>query len=84
MQTQTKTFWDKLLSKIDKLDRASIEAYALDLARQQQFLRTILSLLPDGVVVVDDTLAIIHLNPSGARLLGTTEKAQGKPLPEVI
>lgn len=63
-------FIDRILQKIDKIDRSNLQHYLLDLAKEKDFLNEVLDGMPEGVLVIDREERITLANQSAKSLLG--------------
>lgn len=82
------SFFDKVLGRLERLDKEELQQMLQRLARERAFLETLFNTIEDGVLVVDATGRIIYLNQAVTRLLGLhPESAEGqhisKYLPEL-
>lgn len=71
------TFLGKILQRLDHLEPHEVQATLLKLARENNFLETILCSLKEGVVVLDESGRIEYVNPAAHELLPLPD-----PLPE--
>lgn len=69
MTRKSKTFDDRFLSKIGKIDRSHIREYLAQTLSQKQFLETLFEHLDEGILVTDSGLRIIHSNGIARRML---------------
>lgn len=63
-------FFEKLLSKIERLDRGNVENYLLKLAQEKGLLESIFNSMLEGIVVTDREQKIIFLNHASEEFLG--------------
>lgn len=86
MSPLSTTFTEKVLSKIDKLDRSRVERFVRDVVRERNFYQVIFDELGEGIVVTDPDGRVLMLNRH-ARLmlhLGAKQRVLGRPLLEVV
>ena len=77
------SFLDKVLGRIDRLDKKDLQAVIERLAREREFLETLFNTIEDGVMVVDRRGKIVYLNGAVARLLGLDAgSVEGTPVAE--
>lgn len=69
MSRKSKTFDDRFLSKIGKIDRSHIREYLAQTLSQKQFLETLFEHLDEGIIVTDSGLLVIHSNGIARRML---------------
>lgn len=69
MTRKSKTFDDRFLSKIGKIDRSHIREYLAQTLSQKQFLETLFEHLDEGIIVTDSGLRVIHSNGIARRML---------------
>ncbi len=70
-----KSFLDRLIDRMDRLDPASIQTYVLRLVREKGFLEAIFNTIQEGVIVIDSALKIRYINTAAQQLLGIQEEA---------
>ena len=68
-----RTFLDRLVERLDKLDPSSLQTYVLRLARQKGFLETVFNTIQEGVIVIDTALTIRYLNTAARNLLNVQD-----------
>ncbi len=71
------TSLDKVLSRIDRLDTASLRTLVQKLARERTLLDTVFNTLQEGVMVITADGEIDYINNAGAKLIGYREQAEG-------
>lgn len=77
------SFLDKVLGRIDRLDKKDLQAVIERLAREREFLETLFNTIEDGVMVVDRRGRVVYLNGAVARLLGLdADSVEGTPVAE--
>ena len=64
------SFLDKVLGRIDRLDKKDLQAVIERLAREREFLETLFNTIEDGVLVVDRRGLVVYLNGAVKTLLG--------------
>jgi two-component system, sporulation sensor kinase E len=64
------TFLDKLLTRLDRVGQADLQAYLQRLSKEKGFFETIFNTLQEGIVVVDSRGRIRYLNHAITTLLG--------------
>ena len=64
------TFLDKLLTRLDRVGQADLQAYLQRLSKEKGFFETIFNTLQEGIVVVDSSGRIRYLNHAITTLLG--------------
>lgn len=79
------SFLDKVLGRIARLDTDGLQQIVERLARERNFLETLLHTIEDGVLVADTKGRIAYLNQSATRLLGIQpESAAGQPAAQML
>ncbi|NLH71653.1 MAG: PAS domain-containing protein [Verrucomicrobia bacterium] len=86
MATASKSsFLDKVLGRIARLDTDGLQQIVERLARERNFLETLLHTIEDGVLVVDPNGRVAYLNQAATRLLGIqSDAATGQPAAQVL
>ncbi|MGC8990512.1 MAG: two-component system sensor histidine kinase NtrB, partial [Verrucomicrobiia bacterium] len=86
MATASKSsFLDKVLGRIARLDTDGLQQIVERLARERNFLETLLHTIEDGVLVVDPNGRIAYLNQAATRLLGIqSDAATGQSAAQVL
>jgi two-component system, sporulation sensor kinase E len=75
------TFLDKLLTRLDRVGQADLQAYLQRLSKEKGFFETIFNTLQEGIVVVDSRGRIQYLNHAITTLLGIDPaKAMGSSM----
>jgi two-component system, sporulation sensor kinase E len=75
------TFLDKLLTRLDRVGQADLQAYLQRLSKEKGFFETIFNTLQEGIVVVDARGRIQYLNHAITTLLGIDPaKAMGSSM----
>lgn len=80
MPAPKSSFLDKVLGRIQRLDKEGLQTVVERLARERSFLETLFNTIEDGVLVVDETGRILYFNQAVTRLLGLQPAAEGQPL----
>ena len=80
MPAPKSSFLDKVLGRIQRLDKEGLQTVVERLARERSFLETLFNTIEDGVLVVDEAGRILYLNQAVTRLLGLQPTAEGQPL----
>lgn len=71
-------FFDKLVDRLDHLDKGSLQSYFLHLAREKGLMETIFQALEEGIIVLDPQAQISYANRAAEQFLGfKLETAQG-------
>ncbi|MDP3920842.1 MAG: ATP-binding protein [Candidatus Omnitrophota bacterium] len=70
-------FIQKLLKRLDRVDRVSLETYLLSLAGENESLREVLDRIEEGVMILGDGGGIEYVNRRASLALGLRE-AEGK------
>ena len=74
-------FFDRVASRLDKLDKESLHSYIARLAQERGFLETIFQSIQEGIMVVDGTGMLIYANHSAETLAGFSyEKIRGRSI----
>ncbi len=74
-------FFDRLVSRIDKIDPESLQAHMLRLARERGLLETVFQSIQEGVMVLDGEGRLSYGNRAAERLLGfEAEKVRGRSM----
>lgn len=63
-------FFDRLSSRLDKLDPTSLQAQLLRLARERGFLETIFQSIQEGVMVIDNEGRLLYANRACEQFIG--------------
>ena len=80
-RARERTFLDKLLHRIDRVNPNELQNYLQRVTREKGFLETIFNSLQEGILVLDPDATIIYANHSVERLLGLNlEEAIGQPV----
>jgi signal transduction histidine kinase len=78
-------FLKRVVSRIDRVDRKSLEGYVLDLAAENKFLSDSLDRIPIGIMVLNLFRDILFLNRRMTQLFNVPDSIRAKPaLPQVI
>jgi PAS domain S-box-containing protein len=74
-------FFDKLVDRLDHLDKGSLQTYFLRLAREKGLMETIFQALEEGIIVLDPAAQISYANRAAEQFLGfRIEDAEGTPI----
>ena len=74
-------FFDKLVDRLDHLDKGSLQSYFLRLAKEKGLMETIFQALEEGIIVLDPQAQISYANRSAEQFLGfKLDDAQGTPI----
>ena len=74
-------FFDKLLSRIDKVDPGRLQTHLARLRREWKRQETILQTIQEGVVVLDARGHLSDANPAAEKLLSfKAEQVRGKSM----
>lgn len=74
-------FFDRLVSRLDHLDKGSLQSYFLRLAREKGLMETIFQALAEGIIVLDAEARISFANRASEQFLGFSEReAVGVPI----
>lgn len=65
-------FFDKLVDRLDHLDKGSLQTYFLRLAREKGLMETIFQALEEGIIVLDPEAQISYANRAAEQFLGFT------------
>jgi PAS domain S-box-containing protein len=63
-------FFDRLASRLDKVDPGSLQAQLLRLARERGFLETIFQSIQEGVMVIDNEGRLLYANRAAEQFIG--------------
>lgn len=69
-------FFDRLVSRMDKLNPESLHTQLLRMVREQGFLETIFQTIQEGVLVIDNGGCLVYANQSAEKLVGFDFKTQ--------
>ncbi|MGI5923363.1 MAG: PAS domain-containing protein [Lentisphaerae bacterium] len=70
MDRKSKSFYDRLLERVDRLDPASLQTYLLRLINEKGFFEGIFNTIREGIIVIDNDLKIRFVNSACETLLG--------------
>ena len=74
----TKKFTDKLLARIDRIDKRQLKTYLQTLILENKFLEEIISGIEQGILIIDRDRKVKLINPAGEFLLSvSSERLQG-------
>lgn len=79
-------FLGKLLEKIDKIDRQSLQTHLQDMQNEKEFFRHMLDSIPAGVMIIGTDERVKFMSRGAKTLLGVSHSVGGRSLPlrEVI
>ena len=77
-------FLDKVLGRIERLDKEGLQSVVERLARERGFLETLFNSIEDGVLVVDEDGRVLYFNDAVSRLFGLQATAEGQPLERFV
>lgn len=80
----TAEFLERLVKRLDRLDRKHLEDYIRDLAREKKLLTTLLDHIPEGVAVFNDTGHILFSNRRFVQILNLPENYFSTLIPELL
>lgn len=75
MPSPKSSFLDKVLGRIERLDKEGLQTVVQRLARERSFLETLFNTIEDGVLVADAEGKVIYLNQAVTRVLGLQAQA---------
>lgn len=74
-------FFDKFISRLDKIDAPVASAHIAALARERGFLETLFQSINEGILVLGDEMRLLYANTAAERLIGfQAEKERGNSL----
>lgn len=74
-------FFDKLVDRLDHLDKGSLQSYFLRLAKEKGLMETIFQALEEGIIVLDPQAQISYANRAAESFLGfKLDTAVGVPI----
>ena len=74
-------FFDKFVSRLDRIEAPVAEAHIAELARERGFLETLFQSIDEGLVVVGDGMRLLYANRAAERMIGfDAEERRGKSL----
>lgn len=80
-----RTFWHKLIERVDRLDPVSVQGLVERLVSSHGLLETVFQALREGVLVLDAEGHVTYSNPAACRLLGLQEGGlEGREASEVL
>ncbi len=78
-------FLDKVLTRLNRLDREGLQHLVQRLQRERSLLETLFQTIEDGVIVADRDDRVVFLNQAAGRLIGyTPENALGQDLGRLL
>jgi two-component system, sporulation sensor kinase E len=78
MATAKSSFLDKVLGRVERLDKEGLQSVVQRLARERSLLETLFNTIEDGVLVVDANGRIVYFNQAVTRLLGLQTSMEGQ------
>ncbi len=74
-------FYDKLVSRVDRLDAGSLQAQFARLAQERGFLETIFQAIQEGIIVIDKDACLVYANHAAEQFVGFEfDKQRGRPV----
>lgn len=74
-------FFDKFISRLDKIEAPVASAHIAALARERGFLETLFQSIDEGILVLGDEMRLLYANHAAERLVGfSAEKVRGESL----
>jgi PAS domain S-box-containing protein len=74
-------FFDKFVSRLDKIDAPVASAHIVELARERGFLETLFQSIDEGLMVLGADLRLLYANHAAERMIGFhAEQFRGKSL----
>lgn len=71
-------FFDKFISKLDRIDAPVASAHIATLAKERGFLETLFQSINEGILVLGDEMRLLYANAAAERFIGfTAEKERG-------
>lgn len=80
----TAEFLERLIKRIDRLDRKHLENYVLDLIAEKELLVSLLNNIPEGVAVLDGTGRFLFSNRRFAQLLNLPDISSSASIAKLI
>ncbi len=78
-------FVEKLLDRLDRLDRDSLQTHFMRLVQERGLLETIFQSIQEGIIVVDREGKLTYANRASEGLIGFSfEKFEGRPISRAI
>jgi two-component system, sporulation sensor kinase E len=80
-----KTFWDKVVDRIDRIDSTQVRGHFRELSRDLRLLWSIIQSVSEAILVVDHEGHLLFLNEAARELLGISQRNPiSKPLLDQI
>ena len=74
-------FFDKFVSRLDRIDAPVVSAHIADLARERGFLETIFQSIREGILVIGEGSVLLYANHAAATMVGfRVEERRGKSM----
>ena len=73
-----KTFLERLIERLDRLDRRELEDYLVNLTREKGLLQSIFNSLREGLLVIDPEGRIVFINRAATSLLDIPAESEGQ------
>ncbi len=80
----TERFTERLVRRLDHVDRRKVGEYLIGLAREKGLLENIFNSMQEGLLVINPTGMIVLINEPAARLLGIPVDSVGLPYEDSI
>ncbi len=78
-------FFDRVVSRLDKLDRESLQTYMSRLDQERGFLETIFQSIQEGIMVVDSDGQLLYANRAAEALAGFQyDKVKGRSILRIL
>lgn len=78
-------FFDRLVNRLDHLDKGSLQTHFLRLAKEKGLMETIFQALEEGIIVLDSSAKISFANRSAEKFLGfKLDQAIGLPISKYL
>lgn len=74
-------FFDKFISRLDRIDAPVVSAHLTELARERGFLETLFQSIDEGLLVIGENMSLLYANHAAERMIGFSfEETKGKSL----
>ncbi|HVY70301.1 MAG TPA: PAS domain S-box protein, partial [Verrucomicrobiae bacterium] len=85
MPAHKSSFLEKILGRLERLDKEGVQTIVQRLARERNFLETLFNTIEDGVLVTDEAGRVVYFNAAAAQLAGLpSEGVEGQPVTRFI